>query len=85
MASAIAWFICTFFVCQQHQIRKVHIPPTVAIPAPIFAKVYMDTMHLLQVEALRHTTSASYLWVNMSILVGKLASIHTHGSEYLWP
>jgi hypothetical protein len=34
---------------------------------------------------LRHTTSASYPRVNVSILVGKLVSIHTHGSEYLWP
>ncbi|KAJ7887425.1 hypothetical protein B0H13DRAFT_1888833 [Mycena leptocephala] len=31
---------------------------------------------------LRHTTSASYPRVNMSILVGKLASIHTHGSKW---
>jgi hypothetical protein len=28
------------------QTTKVLIPPVVATPAPLFAKVYMDTMHL---------------------------------------
>jgi hypothetical protein len=33
-------------LCQLRQIRNVLIPPTVAIPAPMFAKIYTDTMHL---------------------------------------
>ena len=27
--------------------QNILIPPTVAIPAPLFAKIYVDTMHLL--------------------------------------
>ncbi|CAK5268710.1 unnamed protein product, partial [Mycena citricolor] len=46
MADDIAWFVRTCDLCQQRQVRKIHIPPTVAVPAPIFAKMYMDTMHL---------------------------------------
>ncbi|CAK5275032.1 unnamed protein product [Mycena citricolor] len=46
MADNIAWFVRTCDLCQQRQVRKIRIPPTVAVPAPIFAKIYMDTMHL---------------------------------------
>jgi hypothetical protein len=46
MRADIAWFIRTCRLCQLRQIRNVLIPPTVAIPAPMFAKIYADTMHL---------------------------------------
>jgi Integrase zinc binding domain/RNase H-like domain found in reverse transcriptase len=46
MRADIAWFIRTCRLCQLRQIRNVLIPPTVAIPAPMFAKIYTDTMHL---------------------------------------
>ncbi|TFY78454.1 hypothetical protein EWM64_g5561 [Hericium alpestre] len=46
MGSDVAWFVCSCHICQAFQIRKVLIPPTVAVPTPLFAKMYMDTMHL---------------------------------------
>jgi transposase InsO family protein len=46
MRTDIAWFIRTCRLCQLRQIRNVLIPPTVAMPAPLFAKIYVDTMHL---------------------------------------
>ena len=42
----IAWYVRTCHVCQIRQVRQITIPPTVATPAPLFAKMYMDTMHL---------------------------------------
>lgn len=46
MAQDIAWFILTCHLCQLRKTQQVSIPPVVASPAPLFAKVYMDTMHL---------------------------------------
>ncbi|GLB43661.1 putative integrase core domain containing protein [Lyophyllum shimeji] len=42
----IVWFVRTCHICQIQQTGKVLIPPTVATPAPLFAKVYIDTMHM---------------------------------------
>ena len=46
MAHDIAWFVLTCHVCQLRKTQQIVIPPVVALPAPLFAKVYMDTMHL---------------------------------------
>ena len=46
MRADIAWFVRTCRPCQLRQTRNVLIPPVVATPAPLFAKVYTDTMHL---------------------------------------
>ena len=46
MAQDIAWIVLTCHLCQVRKTQQVVIPPTVALPAPLFAKVYMDTMHL---------------------------------------
>ena len=46
MAQDINWWILTCHICQVRKTQKVLIPPTVAIPAPLFSKVYMDTMHM---------------------------------------
>jgi hypothetical protein len=42
----IAWFVKTCHICQLRQIRNILIPPVVATPAPLFGKIYTDTMHL---------------------------------------
>ena len=42
----IAWYVRTCHICQLRQTRQIAIPPIVATPAPLFAKMYMDTMHL---------------------------------------
>ena len=46
MLSDIAWFMKTCLLCQLRQIQQILIPPTVPLPAPLFAKMHMDTMHL---------------------------------------
>jgi hypothetical protein len=46
MSQDIAWFIQTCHLCQIRKTQQISIPPIVAIPAPLFSKVYMDTMHL---------------------------------------
>ena len=46
LAANVAWFVKTCHLCQLRQTRNILIPPIVATPAPLFAKMYMDTMHL---------------------------------------
>ena len=55
MAQDISWFVRTCHLCQLRKTQHVLIPPTVAMPAPLFSKVYMDTMHL--------TPSAGYKYI----------------------
>jgi len=55
MAQDIAWFILTCHTCQILKTQQVALPSTVASPAPLFSKVYMDTMHL--------TTSGGYKYI----------------------
>jgi hypothetical protein len=46
MKADIAWYIHTCHLCQLRQTRNLLIPPTVTTPAPLFAKVYIDMMHM---------------------------------------
>ena len=46
MAQDIAWFVLTCHICQIQKTHKILIPPIVAMLAPLFSKVYMDTMHM---------------------------------------
>jgi hypothetical protein len=46
MRGDIAWWVRTCRLCQLRQTRNVLIPPVVATPASLFAKIYIDTMHL---------------------------------------
>ena len=51
----ISWFVRTCHHCQVRQTRQVLLPPTVATPAPLFLKMYADTMHM--------PTSAGYRYI----------------------
>ncbi|XP_006462043.1 hypothetical protein AGABI2DRAFT_55477, partial [Agaricus bisporus var. bisporus H97] len=42
----IRWFISTCHQCQIRSTEHVVIPPTVQIPAPLFQKAYIDTVHM---------------------------------------
>ena len=46
LTADVAWFVKTCHLCQLRQTRNILIPLVVATPAPLFAKMYMDTMHL---------------------------------------
>jgi hypothetical protein len=41
-----------------HQTRQVLIPPVIATPAPIFAKAYIDTMHMPPSGAYKYIVQA---------------------------
>jgi len=47
MGNDINWFVKTCHICQTRKTQNVLIPPIVATPAPLFAKIYVDTMHML--------------------------------------
>jgi hypothetical protein len=42
----VAWYDDTCHECQRRRTHHVVIPPTVAYPAPLFRKIYCDTMHM---------------------------------------
>ena len=46
LANDLSWFIKSCHLCQIRQTCNVLIPPVVAVPAPLFAKMYIDTMHM---------------------------------------
>jgi hypothetical protein len=46
MSQDITWFVLTCHICQVRKTQKILIPLVVAMPAPLFSKVYMDTMHM---------------------------------------
>ena len=46
MAKDVKWFIQTCHLCQIQNLQQSLIPPIIAVPAPLFSKVYMDTMFM---------------------------------------
>ena len=46
----VAWYIKTCHQCQLHSVEKIIIPPTVATPAPLFHKAYVDSVHMLTAQ-----------------------------------
>ncbi|KNZ72630.1 hypothetical protein J132_02223, partial [Termitomyces sp. J132] len=47
VSTDIVWYLWTCHLCQIHQMTKVLIPLTVTMPAPLFSKIYVDTMFML--------------------------------------
>jgi hypothetical protein len=71
MGNDIAWFVKTCDICQRRKTQNVLIPPIVATPAPLFAKIYVDTMHL--------PTSGGYKY----IVQGRCSLVHWPEFEML--
>lgn len=46
MSPDIAWYVRTCHLCQLRKTQNLVIPPVVAMLAPLFAKIYCDTMYL---------------------------------------
>ncbi|KXN92906.1 hypothetical protein AN958_08088 [Leucoagaricus sp. SymC.cos] len=42
----VHWIIDTCHQCQIQSLEHIVMPPTVQVPAPLFHKVYIDTMHM---------------------------------------
>ena len=58
MVLDVTWFVRTCHLCQLRKTQHVLIPPTVAMPAPLFSKVYMDTMHLTPSSGYKYIVQA---------------------------
>ena len=56
MTQDVAWFIKTCHICQVWKTRQVLIPPMVTMLAPLFSKVYMDTMHMPHSSGYKYIT-----------------------------
>lgn len=54
MVFDVAWYICTCHLCQLRQKHLVHIPPVVQPPALLFAKVYIDVMHMPRLQGFKY-------------------------------
>jgi hypothetical protein len=54
----VKWYIETCHACQVRQTTKIRIPPTIAIPAPLFQKVYIDTMFMPPAAGFRYIVQA---------------------------
>ena len=54
----VRWYIKCCHECQIRQTTKVRIPPTVTTPAPLFRKVYIDTMFMPHIGGFRYIVQA---------------------------
>ena len=50
----IKWYIRTCNVCQQRQMLKLHLPPTVQVPPTLFKRCHVDTMFMPKSRGLRY-------------------------------
>ena len=57
----VKWYVKTCHQCQIRQTRQVRIPPAVDTPAPLFCKVYIDTMFMLHAGGYRYIAQARCL------------------------
>ena len=58
MHADVQWYVRTCHLCQQRQLRQIRIPPVVASPATVFAKIYIDTMHLPKSSGFQYIVQA---------------------------
>src|SRR5258707_1948671 len=58
LANDVKQYITTCHECQIRQTTKVRIPPTVAVPAPLFRKAYIDTMLMPPAAGFRYIVQA---------------------------
>ena len=91
MLHDIAWFIQTCRLCQLRKTQQISIPPVVATPARLFAKVYMDTMHLTPLSGYKYIVQACCSlthWPEWEMLrkelVKSLATFILHNIIYWW-
>ena len=61
LADDIKWYIKSCHECQIRQTTKVRIPPTIATPAPLFRKAYVDTMFMPHAGGFRYIVQARCL------------------------
>ena len=64
MGHDIAWYAQTYYICQTRQTQQVAISPVIATSAPLFTRMYMDTMHIM------HSGRYSYIVQGQCLLTG---------------
>ena len=58
MDDDVKWYVRTCHECQVRLVKKITIPPTVAKPAGLFRKVYIDTMLMPKAKGYRYIIHA---------------------------
>lgn len=74
MDQDIRWFLNTCHECQIRATEKVLLPPTVAMPLPLFHKVYADTMFLPRQNGFRtvaHARCSVSSWPEWRMMVNE--------------
>jgi hypothetical protein len=56
--SDIKWYVETCHQCQLRQTTQAQLPPTIDSPAPLFHKVYIDTMFMPRTSGFRYIVQA---------------------------
>jgi transposase InsO family protein len=56
--SDVKWYVKTCHQCQLRQTTQARLPPTVDSPAPLFRKVYIDTMFMPHASGFRYIVQA---------------------------
>ena len=87
MAQDVAWFVLTCQLCQLRTVQQVVIPPTLVSPAPLFSKVYMDTMHLTSYKYIVRGCCSRTHWLEWEMLRSENAKVvHfvLHNIIYRW-
>ena len=54
----VKWYVQTCHQCQIRQTTRIRLPPIVDTPAPLFCKVYIDTMFMPHTRGYRYITQA---------------------------
>jgi hypothetical protein len=72
LTTDLSWYLKTCNICQLRNTLKLHIPPVVALPAPLFSKCYVDTMFMAKSpEGFRHLAQArcsGSAWAEYAVL-----------------
>jgi hypothetical protein len=74
MDQDLKWYLNTCHECQIRSTEKVLLPPTVAMPLPLFHKVYADTMFLPRVNGFRtvaHARCSVSAWPEWRMMVNE--------------
>jgi hypothetical protein len=60
----LAWYIWTCHQCQIRSVKHVIIPPTIAIPTPLFQKAFVDSMYMPTARGYTYLVQAHCLLSN---------------------
>ena len=58
LRSDISWYLKTCHECQIRQFTHIRLPPTVAPPATLFSRLYLDVMHLPKSKGCQYLVQA---------------------------